>query len=490
MKPINSVFTPAPMPISVLQFGEGNFLRGFADYMIDIANVKGITNMGVAVIKPRKGSLDSLRAQDCLYTVLLRGRQNGIITDERHVVKSVQTALGTYEDYDAFMAVAKQDSLKIIISNTTEAGIALDENDSFDSCPPETFPGKLAKFLFARWQAFAGSGKGGLIVLPAELIENGGDVLCEYVLKLAEIWELPAEFVQWVKENIIFCNTLVDRIVTGFPQGEAAKLWEELGYRDDLMVSGEPFGLWVIESKRIEDVKKAFPLDKAGMPVIFTENLLPYRERKVKILNGAHTGTSMAAYLAGCDTVGEFMADGIIRTFMLEMLKSEIAPTVKMPQEDTEAFINAVLERFENPFIRHELLSIALNSVSKWKARVLPSLMDLYTANGITPPFMAFSFAALLAFYTGIMEESGFCGKRDGEAYPIRDDLPVTEFFASVCGENADEYVKVVAANTKLWGCDLNTINGFTEMAAKNLSNIRLLGMQKAIEEFLKQQSM
>jgi tagaturonate reductase len=284
-----------------------------------------------------------------------------------------------------------------------------------------------------------------------------------------------------VEEACVFCSTLVDRIVTGYPRGEEAGYWEELGYEDRLLSVCEPFALWVIESPK--DISGRLPLDKAGLPVVFTRDQRPYRERKVRLLNGAHTGTILGAYLAGMDIVGECMKDGDIRRFMEEEVYGEISPTVPLPPDEVKAFAGSVFERFENPFIRHALLSIALNSVSKWKSRILPSLTDSYEKTGRLPKCLTFSFAALLAFYTCQKQADGaYAGKRpDGAGYPVQDDLPYLEFFATHSGKEAGEYALAAAKNASFWGRDLSLVPGFVDTVAGHLRVIRTQGARSAM---------
>lgn len=488
MKKITECYARKERPIKVLQFGEGNFLRSFVDYMIDIANEKGLFDGSIAVVKPIAfGSLKQFHAQDNLYTVCLRGKEEGKIVRENRVVTSIGKVLDAQENYEAFMALAAMEELTFVVSNTTEAGIVFDPSEDFSAKPPVTYPGKLTQFLYARYAHFQGAKDKGLVILPVELIENNGIKLKECVLRLAEIWKLPQEFVGWIEESNMFCSTLVDRIVTGYPRDEAQSYWEELGYEDKLLSVCEPFALWVIESPK--DISALLPLDKAGLPVVFTRDQRPYRERKVRLLNGAHTATILNAYLSGRDIVGECMADEDIRRFMTEAVFEEILPTVTLPREEVLAFAGSVFERFENPFIRHGLLSIALNSVSKWKSRILPSLLDSLAQTGRLPKCLTFSFAALLAFYTCEKRADGtYAGVRpDGTDYPVQDDQGTLAFFAVNSGKAAGEYAQTAAANAALWGRDLNLIPGLSEVVAKNLEAIRTVGPRAAMNQLLKE---
>ena len=325
----------------------------------------------------------------------------------------------------------------------------------------------------------------GLKILPVELIENNGGKLKECILKYVELWNLGEAFAKWVEEANIFCNTLVDRIVTGYPREEAAALCSELGYQDDLLDVAEPFGLWVIESK--EDISASFPLDKAGCNVVFTDNLKPYRDRKVRILNGGHTGTVLAGYLAGQDIVRGCMEDKTVRTYMEHLLFDEIVPTVDLPHDEVVAFTNSVIERFENPFIDHSVLAISLNSVSKWKARNLVSFHDHYEAKGSIPKYLTFSFAALMAFYHGTeIVDGALIGKRGEETYRIMDDKDVLEFFASRVGKvDTATLVKDFTSNTKFWGKDLGEYANFNETVTAHLNRIAEVGMRTALEELI-----
>ena len=488
MKKINELYSRKPRDIKIIQFGEGNFLRAFVDYFVDIANERGLFDGDVAIVKPISfGNLDRFHKQDNLYTVSLRGKMGGQTYVENRVVTCVQKAIDTSGEYEDYAALARLDTLRFVVSNTTEAGIVYDPADKFELTPPNSYPGKLTKFLFDRFTAFNGAADKGLIILPVELIEANGVKLKECVLKLIDLWNLGGAFKSWVTENNVFCSTLVDRIVSGYPRTEAAEIWESLGYQDDLLDAGEPFALWVIESDR--DISAEFPLHKLGKPgmeVLFTDNQKPYRERKVRILNGAHTSSVLAAYLTGKDIVREAMDDKLCRRLMETIVFDEIVPTVKLPREQAVAFANSVLERFENPFVRHEILSIALNSVSKWKSRILPTFRDNYEKDHQPPKYLTFSFAALMAFYTSDTKKDGMLvGDRGGQPYNIKDDEKVLEFFLANSKKPTREYVAALAAKTEFWGEDLTRYEHFVDMVSANLDDIRKNGMTKAVEALL-----
>ena len=387
-------------PVKVLQFGEGNFLRAFVDYMIDIANEKGEFDGDIVLVKPIEfGTLERFHEQECQYTVQLRGIVDGEAKRINRVVTSVTDVVDAYGEYEKYAEFAKLDTLRFIVSNTTEAGIVYDDTDKFELNPPKTYPGKLTKFLFERYKHFNGAQDKGLVMLPVELIDDNGIHLKECVLKLAKLWKLEDEFIAWINDACVFTSTLVDRIVTGYPRDEAEELCKEFGYQDNLIVTGEPFALWVIESAR--DISDELPLPKAGLPVIFTDNQKPYKQRKVRILNGAHTSFVLASYLCGNDIVLESMNDELILNFIKATIFDEVIPTLTLPKQELDEFAEAVLTRFNNPYVKHAHLSISLNSVSKWRARCMPSFLGYIEKEGKVPPHLTFSLAALMAFYTG-----------------------------------------------------------------------------------------
>ncbi len=483
MQIINKGITKAvDRPIKVLQFGEGNFLRGFVDYMIDVANEKGVFDGNIAIVKPRPhGNLDAFKEQECQYTLSLRGKENGEAKVVSRVITSVSDAVIAHKDYEAYAAYARLESLRFVVSNTTEAGIIFDETDRFDLKPPTTYPGKLTKFLFERFIHFQGDESKGLIIIPCELIEENGETLRTCVLSFAKLWNLGENFVNWVDHCCIFCSTMVDQIITGFPKEEAESMWEEFGYQDRLLNTGELFALWVIESKK--DIREEFPLDKAGLPVIFTDNQQPYRERKVRILNGAHTSFVLASYLAGNDMVLESMQDPLIRKFMTHAIFDEIIPTLSLPKEECVSFANSVIERFENPYIKHALLSISLNSVSKWKARCLPSFKTYVKQFGKLPSHLTFSLAALLSFYRSSEQtDEGLVGYRDGKPYRIQDVQPVLQFVVEASKLSNQDYVKAFLGQSNFFGEDLNDYEGLSNQVTHYLDMIDQQGIRKVIE--------
>ena len=470
-------------PVKVLQFGEGNFLRAFVDYMIDIANENGKFNGDVVIVKPIEfGSLDNFHKQDCQYTVQLRGIVDGEAKKIKRVVTSVADAVDAYGEYEKYAEYAKLDTLRFIVSNTTEAGIVYDESDKLEFNPPKSYPGKLTKFLYERYQYFNGALDKGLIMLPVELIDDNGLHLKECVLKQVENWGLEEGFAKWLNDACIFTSTLVDRIVTGYPKDEAADLCKEFGYEDNLIVTGEPFALWVIESPK--DLTDELPLPTVGLPVIYTEDHHPYKQRKVRILNGAHTSFVLASYLCGNDIVLQSMEDELILNFIKGTLFDEVIPTLTLPKDELMEFADAVLARFRNPYVKHAHLAISLNSVSKWRARCMPSFLDYIRNEGKIPAHLTFSLAALMSFYTGSeIRDKALIGHRGEEEYRIMDDAAVLDFFAANSGKEAAEYVHAVLSNVDFWGQDLSVLAGVEDAIIGYVNDIRTIGMRATMEK-------
>lgn len=484
MEHLNAHNVPASVrPVKVLQFGEGNFLRAFVDYMVDILNEKTDFDGSIVVVKPIPlGNLDRFHEQDCRYTVLLRGLVDGKPVETSRVITSIRDAVDPFVEYEKYAACAKEESLRFVVSNTTEAGIVLDESDCFDLCPPKSYPGKLCKFLFERAQAFGYDYDKGLIILPVELIDDNGIELKRCVKALAQKWQLGDLFEKWLDEACVFTSTLVDRIVTGYPRDEDTAIWQQLGYEDHLLVTGEPFALWVIESGK--EISAELPLQQCGLPVIFTDNQKPYKQRKVRILNGAHTSFVPAAFLCGFDYVLDAMNDDLILNFMQKTLYDEVIPTLDLPKEDLLAFAESVTGRFRNPYIKHALLSICLNSVSKWRARCMPSLLAYVEREGRLPKRLAFSLAALMALYHGgVMKDGKLECRRKDQRYLLQDDAAVLSFFAKNSTLGAAEITKQFLSNTSFFGQDLTNVPGLTDYAASALEEILCRGMREVMTE-------
>ena len=473
-------------PEKVLQFGEGNFLRAFVDYWFDLANEKVGWNGKCVLVQPiAPGLAKMINAQDGLYTLYLRGSQNGQKVDDKRVISSVSRCLNPYEkeDYEAMMQVAASDDLEIIASNTTEAGIVYDPACQKDDCPPSSFPAKLTQVLYHRWQA----GKKGILMLACELIDNNGKELLKCVNQYIDQWGLEDGFRKYVNEDCTFCGSLVDRIVPGRIRDpkEVAELERKHGYADPLLDVGEVFGVWVIEGDpKLNDV---LPFRKAGLEskVFVTPDMTPYKKRKVRILNGAHTGFVLGAYLAGFDIVRDCMHDETILGYMNKMLLEEVVPILPLDQEDCKQFAAAVQDRFNNPFVNHELMSISLNSTAKWRARNMPSFLEYIEAKGKLPTCLTMSFAAYIAFFSNDIQELNdqglVCRRSAGNTYVCSDDRWALEFYYAHRNDSVEELVHAVMTNQQMWGQDLTAIPGFE---AATVANLKLIRTEGAIAAF------
>lgn len=485
MKSIESCFTHSRHPVRVLQFGEGRFMRAFVDYAIDVANEEQGFDGNVVIVTPRAARRpEAFVRQKNLYTVRLQGRQNGRKVVSNRVITCINDVLSPIADYDAYMALARLDTLEYITSNTTDGGIVFSPDDKLEDRPPRTYPAKLTQFLFARYQYFKGAEDKGVVILPVELIDHNGQTLRACVERYAALWNLPAAFLQWLDKTCQFTDTLVDRIVTGYPDEQTAQaIQKESGYRDELLDVAEPFALWAIENPGLE---RRLPFTSAYFQAIFTSDITVYKERKVRILNGAHTSMVLGAYLAGLDYVGQCMADEDIRSSLEQTVYKEILPTVPMNPKDVRSFADAVFERFENPFVHHELLAISLNSIAKWKVRVLPSLKDSLAATGKLPRWLSYSMAALLAFYRS-KDKGDDCliGHRGSNIYPIRDDADRLAFIASHAALPDAGYVAAVLQQADWWGEDLTAIPGFSQAVTAHLARIGAIGVRAHIREMV-----
>ena len=454
-------------PERVLQFGEGAFLRAFAEDFIDQMNEKAGFNAKAVLVQPRGGHPDTctrFAEQDGLYTLLLRGREKGEAVSRKRIVSCVSRCLDPKGDWQSVLDCAKNPDLRFLISNTTEAGIVFDPACKAEDTPPSSFPGKLTLLLHERWRL----GLPGFIILACELSEHNGEELLRCVKEYTGLWGLEPEFKAWVEGENLFCSTVVDRIVTGHPKTDAGSICQELGYQDDLLDTGEVFASWIIEGP--QSIKAELPFEKAGLPIQVVDDHVPYKQRKVRILNGAHTGFVLAAHLAGFKIVRDCMEDDVVRDFMNRLLYDEVIPTLPLDRKDLEDFAAAVADRFNNPYIDHALLSIALNSTAKWRARVMPSLLDSVANTGKLPPCITFSFAAYIAFY------------RD---CPAQDDPWVLEFYQAHKGDSPAELVKAVVRNQRMWGKELAALEGFEEAVTAALEHIGRLGAYEAMKECL-----
>ena len=477
-------------PVKVLQFGEGNFLRAFVDYWFDLANEKGVWNGKAVLVQPIANGLAGLiNKQEGLYTLYLRGSENGEKVDRKRVISSVDCCLNPYEkeDYDRMMEIAESDDLEVIVSNTTEAGIAYDPACLFEDCPPSSFPGKMTQVLYRRWKA----GKSGVVILACELIDNNGRELQRCVNRYIDQWGLESSFRDYVNDECIFCGSLVDRIVPGRVRDpeEVSRMNEENGYEDQLIDVGEVFGVWVIEGP--EGLEDRLPFRKAGLSdkVFVVPDMSPYKKRKVRILNGAHTGFVLGSYLAGKNIVRECMQDETILAFMNKMLYDEVIPTLPLDKDDLKNFAAAVEDRFNNPFVDHQLMSISLNSTSKWKARNMPSFLAYVEEKKELPKCLTMSLAAYIAFYSNglsALDDDGLKAKRpDGTEYTINDDRWVLEFYWEHRGDSAKELVHAVLSNEKMWDQDLTKIEGLEDEVVRDLVMIREEGAKSAYKSCL-----
>ncbi|WP_276167041.1 tagaturonate reductase [Zobellia alginiliquefaciens] len=464
-------------PIKVMQFGGGNFLRAFVDWMVHVLNQETDFNGDIAIIKPTAGGdYAELKAQDGLFTVVLDGIKNGELVAEKTLVTEVQQVIHSYNEWAKYLKLAENEDLRFIVSNTTEAGIKFNSEDEFNGVPPKEFPAKLTIWLYHRFKHFNADISKGCILLPCELIEDNGDALKKTVLQYADHWSLEAEFKDWVETANHFCSTLVDRIVSGYPSDRAEEIEQELGYKDELLVAGEYYHSWVIQGN--ETVQKELPFSQTDLNVEFVNDLAPYREMKVRILNGAHTSMVPVGYLAGIRFVKEAMENEAVSNFVENLLLKESATTLNFPDDVKNKFVGDVLDRFRNPLLKHQLLSISLNSTSKFVARLLPTLKDYYNAQGKLPKRIVFGLSALLRFYKG---------EFNGEHIAVNDDKAVLSFFESQWekvdnGSSLQDFTKNVLSNTAIWGEDLTQIEGLSETVAKNIENIEANGITSCLK--------
>lgn len=480
MKTLNrSDFPGAHYPERIIQFGEGNFLRAFVDWQIDLLNEHTDLNAGVVIVRPIDSAFPpSLSKQDGLYTTIIRGlNEQGEAVSDARLIRSVNREISVYGEYDAFLKLAHNPDMRFVFSNTTEAGISYHAGDKFDDAPAVSYPAKLTRLLFERFSHFIGAQDKGWIIIPCELIDYNGDALRELVLRYAQEWSLPAAFVTWLDEANVFCSTLVDRIVTGYPRDEVAQLEAELGYHDGFLDTAEHFYLFVIQGPKT--LASELRLDKYPLNVLIVDDIKPYKERKVAILNGAHTALVPVAFQAGLDTVGEAMNDSDICAFVEKAVYQEIIPVLDLPRDELESFASAVTGRFRNPYIKHQLLSIALNGMTKFRTRILPQLLAGQRANGKLPARLTFALAALIAFYRG---------ERSGEAYPVQDDAYWITRFQQLWSQHGDrqlstqQLVNAVLAAEEHWEQDLTNVPGLVAQVTSDLDNILSKGMREAVK--------
>lgn len=440
---------PRPTP-RIVQFGEGNFLRAFFDWKVDRLNDATGGDWGVVVVRPIDGGMPaSLNEQDGVYTTLIRGMdEEGREVAEPRLIACLRREIPAYGDWGGVLALARDPNIQLVVSNTTEAGIAYDAACRFDDAPPASFPAKITRFLWERWSALGKTQAPGLQFMPCELIDHNADNLRACVLKHAADWQLDAGFVAWIDTANAFYNTLVDRIVTGYPKAEIAELTDELGYADTFVVAAELFHLLVVERKN-GTPPFVLPLAEHDAGTLVVADAGPYKERKVGILNGAHTGLCPLALLAGVETVSETVKDTAVAKFVNGMLEDEVLPFLSLPQTELQAFAASVLRRFANPFIRHLWSDISLNGIAKFKTRNLPRLLAYQDRNGTPPKRMTLSLAAWLAFYLGRFEAAGRLKPRDSA-----DVLAAFERLGAI--ENTDALIAAYLDEAAFWGESIN----------------------------------
>jgi len=472
MERLSSAIHPTqPLPTRAIQFGEGNFLRAFVDWQLQQMNTQGLFTGGVTIVQPLAGGLVAmLDEQDNLYTVLLEGKQDGQVVQTHEVITVVNGTVNPYTDYDAYLALADDDDIEFIFSNTTESGIVYDALDLRADAPHASFPGKLTALLYRRFEL----GKAGFTLIPCELIEHNGQKLKATVLATAANWALGDAFAAWVETDNTFCSSLVDRIVPGYPTDRAEELCGRFGFEDRLIVTAEPFLLWVIEGP--QSLTETLPLAQAGLNVTVTDDMTPYRERKVFLLNAPHTTMASLARLAGVETVRDVMLDADFGPLVHSVMYEEIMPVLDLPQNELAAYAESVKERFENPFMHHELAAIALNSVTKFTSRLLPILTGFHAVNGTFPPRVTLALSAILLTYSGDPAVT---------VTPVDSAETITTFhtaYARAAAES-ERYAASILADTTLWGADLTALDGLVEQVASGLTSLRDRGVRATLAD-------
>lgn len=486
---------PAPeifnLPEKVLQFGAGGFLRAFADFFIDTANRRGAFNGRIVIVQSTGGSRgNTLQEQDGLFTLCVQGLENGAPVENYAVLSSISRTLSANDEWPRVLQCAANPQLELVLSNTTEVGIALDEGDALALNPPRSFPGKLAAFLHERFKIFNGATDRGLIIIPCELVDNNAGLLLDIILKLAKKWELGEAFAQWLTNANRFCNSLVDRIVPGTPANETLQQhWKKLGYEDRLLTCAEVYSLWAIQGD--EGVRQRLAFPAVNPSIIVTNDITPYRERKVRILNGTHTLSVPPAFLLGNRIVLDNMNHPLTSKFIERIIFDEIVPSLEVDRESATAFAHEVLDRWRNPFLQHKLIDITLHSTSKMSARNVPTILRYYQKFKKTPRLIAFGFAAYLLFMRGVERRDGkIFGKRGEEQYPINDEqaayfyelwsrLNVADFAA------IENFVHAVCEDESLWGTSLAALEGFVKAVSANLTTMLQKGMEESLRQIL-----
>jgi tagaturonate reductase len=453
-------------PERIMQFGGGNFLRAFADWMFDVLNKETNFKGSIVIIKPTKGGdYEELKAQEGLFHVVLDGINKGELTSTITLVESVSRVIQPYSQWVDYLALAENPDLRFIVSNTTEAGIRFSNNDTINDNPPAEFPAKLAVWLHHRFVFFDGKKDKGCLILPCELIEQNGDALKVTIIRYAILFGYSDAFINWINECNYFYNTLVDRIVSGFPKEQSESILEQIGYHDLQLVAGEYYHSWIIEGDEI--IQEELPFAQTSLNVQFVEDIKPYREMKVRILNGAHTALALVGYLAGCRTVKEVMDNPKLEQFVNEILHEEIIKTLPdFSEEELNTFVNAVLDRFRNPSLKHFLINIALNSTFKFVARLYPALCEYNATYNTLPEHIVLALSCLILFYRG---------EYNGQIIPVNDNEQTLQTFRTVWGKKQNEsinYLKLtetLLSDEKIWSVNLHAIPNLSEAVAENL---------------------
>ena len=466
--PLNAELVSKARPCRerIVQFGGGNFLRGFVDWVVDVLNEETDFASGIALVKATPGRYDALDAQDCLFTTYLHGIQEGAFVEQSRLIGAVKRTLYPYEDFAAYLSLARQDEIRFIFSNTTESGIVFSAEDRATDEPPATFPAKLTCFLYERYRHFQGAAEVGCIVIPTELIVDNASRLRDIVLDYAELWRLEAGFADWVQSHNLFCNTLVDRIISGYPTAEAERIFAQLGYADRLLAAGEIYHSWIIEAP--PTLLNEFPVDQARTPlnVKIVADAAPYRTIKVRLLNGAHTAMVPLGILLGIESVREAVEHEPLGSFINDLIFSEVIPSVtEVAEAELVTFARDVFDRFRNTHIHHRLLTIALNSASKVKERILPSLLGYLEVRGELPQRLVIALAAFIRLYKGEWR---------GEQIALNDDPQVLTWYNEqwANAESVEALVRVVLGNEALWGRDLSEVPQLAERLSECLHAI------------------
>ncbi|EJL70016.1 tagaturonate reductase [Chryseobacterium populi] len=465
------------LPIKIVQFGGGNFMRGFTDYIIDKLNKEAGFNAGIVNVQPTAGgSVHKLEEQDNLYTLFSRGIKKGEVIDTRQVISAIQKSINPYTDYDDFLALAKEEELEFIFSNTTETGIAYDGSEDNYAGPHKNFPAKVAVLLYERFKHFNGAADKGLRIIPCELIEDNAFALKEIILKYALLWGLEIEFVQWIEQCNYFHNTLVDRIVPGYPKDDAETYEDQLDYEDRMMVISEAFLLWVIQDAG--NLRERIPFDQINEQILVVDDIQPYRLRKVRILNGGHSLMLAPAILSGKETVKDSIDDSFLGKFLSETIFNEVNPALGPDENELKDFAEEVFDRFRNPFIKHHLSSIALYFVSKFKVRIIPGLLKYVEINHKLPLNLTFSLAGLIRFYQGSFRE---------KALPLNDEETIISRFKEIwTNKDYEKVAELALSETNFWDTDLTQVEGLKSAVAKALWEIDHHDIETAYQNFVK----